>query len=279
MCILKACAAIRSLEIGEEIHAKMMEQGLLKNSIVVGNAVIDMYAKCGALQRACEIFDELPQRDVVSWTALIAGYANHGLGCQAVKNFKEMEDERISPNAWTYVCILNACAAIGSLDIGETIHDKLREQGLLKDNIVLGNALIDMYTKCGVLQKAQKVFDELPQRDIVSWNVLIAGYVEHGLGVQAIKCFRQMDEEGIIADDITYTCILDACAAIMSLEIGEEMYAKVSKQGLLKENVVLGTAFINMYAKCLALERACKVFDELPERDTVTWSALNSWIC
>ena len=99
MCILKTSAAIRSLEIGEEIHAKMREQGLSKNSIVVGNAVIDMYGKCGALQRACEVFDELPQRDVVSWTALIAGYANHGLGCQAVKNFKEMEDERISPNA------------------------------------------------------------------------------------------------------------------------------------------------------------------------------------
>ena len=119
------------------------------------------------------------------------------------------------------ICLhLNACAAIGSLDIGETIYDKLREQGLLKDNIVLGNALIDMYTKCGVLQKAQKVFDELPQRDIVSWNVLIAGYVEHGLGDQAIKCFRQMDDEGIISDDITYTCILNACAAIMCLEIG-----------------------------------------------------------
>ena len=102
-------------------------------------------------------FSKLPQRDVVSWTALIAGYANHGLGCQAVKIFKQMKDEGISPNAWTYVCILNACAAILSLDIGETIHDKLREQGLLKDNIVLGNALIDLYTKCGVLQKAQKV--------------------------------------------------------------------------------------------------------------------------
>ena len=264
---------IRSLEIGEEIHAKMREQGLSKNSIVVGNAVIDMYAKCGALQRACEVFDELPQRDVVSWTALIAGYANHGLGCQAVKIFKQMEDERISPNAWTYVCILNACAAIGSLDIGETIHDKLREQWLLKDNIVLGNALIDMYTKCGVLQMAQKVFDELPIRDHVVWTILIAGYAENGHGIQALTFFELMQMEGIYADAVTIICALKICQTMSATEKGVELHADIDKKGLWKCNFV-GNTLLNMYAKFASLAELRTLFTKLPAKDLVSWNIL-----
>ena len=104
----------------------------------------------------------------------------------------------------TYACILKACAAIGSLEIAEDVHAKVREQGLPKDSIILGTTLIDMYAKCGALQKAHKVFDELPKQDVVAWSVLISGYVEYGFCDQAIKCFRQMEVDRVPSDTVTY---------------------------------------------------------------------------
>ena len=265
-CILKACATTGSLDIGQEIDAKVREKGLLKEDIVLGTSLIDMYAKCGILERACKVFDELRQRDTVSWNVLIAGYVEHGHFDRALVCFRRMEDEGVSPNAPTYDCVLQACAATRSLDVGEEIHAKVREQGFLKNDVVLGNRLIDMYAKCGMLQTACKVFDELPHRNVVSWNALIAGYVKHGFADQALKCFRQLEDAGIPPNAVTYVSALKACAAIPSLEVGEAIHEKVKKQGLLMKNVVLGTAVVDMYAKCGALQRSREVFDELPNQ-------------
>ena len=130
--------------------------------------MVDMYVKCGAPKKAQEVFNELPIRDDVSWNALISGYVQHGLGDEALKCFDLMKIDGFSPNALTYVSILKACAIVRSLEIGEGIASDIRKKGLLQKDMSVGTALVDMYAKFGELEKAQKVFDELPVTTIVS---------------------------------------------------------------------------------------------------------------
>ncbi|KAI5061610.1 hypothetical protein GOP47_0024115 [Adiantum capillus-veneris] len=273
-CILNACATMGAVVKGEEIHNVVAKQGLLENNIVLGNALIDMYAKCGALPKAQDLIERLPSRDVVSWNALIGGYAREGQGEQALTCFEHMQHEGISPDAVTYICILKACATIGEIAKGEEIHDEIRKQGLLQNNMALATALLDMYAKCGALSKAQKLLKKLRFRNVVSWNTLIAGYVQDGQGKQALDCLNLMQREGISPDAVTYLSILKACATIRAIEKGQEIHERIAKDGLLQDSTMLGNALVDMYAKCGALSKAQDVLQKLPSRNVVSWSTL-----
>jgi pentatricopeptide repeat protein len=275
--VLKACAIVKSLQIGEEIEVEIRKQGLLlERNVVLGTALVDMYCKCGALEKAHQVFRQLSVRNVVTWSALMTGYVEHGLGHEALKCYREMRDARVSLDVVTYLCVLKACGIVGSQKVGEDIDIEIRKQGLLQNEYALGNALVDTYSKCNAMEKAHEVFKLLPMRDVVSWNALITGYVQNGLGREALECVRQMQEVGVRPDMITYVSILKACGIVGSLEIGQDIDAEVRKQGLLHKDVTVGNALVDMYSKCGSLEKAHAVFEQLPVKDVVTWSALIS---
>ncbi|KAI5070869.1 hypothetical protein GOP47_0015212 [Adiantum capillus-veneris] len=273
-CVLKACALTGAIEKGKEFHKEISRQGLLEHNVVLGTALVDMYAKCGDLSQAHSVLQKLPSRNVVSWSALIAGYAQKGQGRQALDCFVQMQREGILPNAVTYVSVLKACAVIGALDKGKQIHDEILRQGLLAQNIILGNALVDMYAKCGALPQARSVLERLSSRDVVSWSALITGYVQEGQGQEALKCFEQMQSEGIALDATTYLCILKACAVIGAVNKGKQIHEEILRKGLLEHDIVLGNALVDMYAKCGALSQAQSALEKLRFRDVVSWSAL-----
>ena len=274
ICVLKACGIVGSIEIGKDIDAEVRKQGLLQKDAILTTTLVDMYFKCGAIGKAQEVFEQFPTRNVVCWSAMINGYAQHGLGNEALKCFKHMQDARIVPNVVTFICILKACGIVRSLEIGQDIDAEVRRRGLLEKDVVLGNALVDMYAKCGALDKAREVFEKLPVRNVVTWSSLMAGYVQYGLGDEALKCFREIGNAVFSLDGVTYTCILKACGLVGSLEIGEDICTEVRRQGLLEKDVVLGTALVDMYSKCGDLEKAREVFECLPIRNVVSWSAL-----
>ena len=193
---------------------------------------------------------------MVSWTVLIAGYVQHGCAQEALYKFENMQQEGFSPNAVTFACILKACGATGAIDKGKSMHDEIVQRNLLKHDPVLGNALVDMYGKCGSLVMAQKVFEELLVRDVVAWTSLISGYVQYGLSEMAIKCFDQMHYEGLSPNAVTYACILQACGGTGSLEKGKEIHVEMIKDGLLGGIGLLDNALVDMYAKCGALVKA-----------------------
>ena len=195
--ILKICAERKDLYKGIRIHDDIVKRGLVQINPLLGSSLINMYAKCGDLTKAQKLLNELPFRDIVSWNSLISGFSQKGLVEDALNCLENLKREGFSPNAITFVCILNACGSMRSLELGEEIHEKMCEQGLYDQNIVLNNALVDMYVKCCMLEKAQKVFDDLLVRNIATWNALIAGYAKHGHGLEALKCFDQMKLEGI----------------------------------------------------------------------------------
>lgn len=273
-CILKSCGNLRAYDKGKQIHDEIDRQGLLQNDLVLGNALVDMYVKCGDLLKAQGVLEQLPFRNVISWSTLIAGYAQWGQGEEALDCFECMLCEGIPPNAMTYSSILKACGIIKDFDKGKQIHDEIQRQGLLHEDHVLCGALVDMYAKWGALSKARRVLEELPARNVFSWSALIAGYAEKGHGEQALDCFELMQREGIPPNAITYASILKSCGAIGAIDKGIEIHDKIASLGLLRNNSVLGNALVDMYAKCGAVSKAHRVLEGLPTRNVVSWSAL-----
>ena len=274
ICILKACGGIRAINKGKQIHTKIMSEGLVEKDIMLGSALVDMYAKCGVLERARKVLEELPLRNIVTWNALISGYAQQGQGHEALNCFEQMQSEGIAPDAVTFICTLKVCGEVGAIDKGKQIHTDTISRGLLKKDVVLGNVLVDMYCKCGRLEKAHEVLKELPMRDVVSWNALIAGFVSQGQSHEAMNCFEQMQNEGISPDPVTILCILKACSSIGAINKGKLIHDEIVNKGLLEKDVAIGTALVDMYAKCGMLTKAQELLEELPFRNMVSWSVL-----
>jgi pentatricopeptide repeat protein len=273
--VLKASGSIGSLEMGEEIHEEVKKRGFLGKHILLSTTLVDMYAKCGMMEQAHKILlEDIPRRDVVSWNALITGYVQHGFGAEVLQCFRKMQDEGVCPDSVTFICILEACGSMGILEIGEEIHGVIKENGLLDKDIVVGTALIDMYSKCGALEKAHQVLRGLPKRNVVSWNTLISGYMQHGLGVEALKCFKAMHIDGISPDKLTFSFVFKTCGSIGFLNIGDKICATIKKEGLLGKDVALGTASVEMFSKCGMMQKALEVFEEIPHDDVASWNSL-----
>ncbi|MCO5605979.1 hypothetical protein L7F22_060165 [Adiantum nelumboides] len=156
---------------------------------MLGNDLIDMYAKCGLLQKEQKVLHQLPIWNVVSWSTLIAGYAQQGQGQEALGCFQHTLSKRISPDAIAYDCILKASGTTKNVETGKRIHNDIMSQGLLRKNIMLGNTLVHKYARCGALQKAQKGLEELFVQSMVSWSALIARYAQRRHGHKALGCF------------------------------------------------------------------------------------------
>ncbi|KAH7404202.1 hypothetical protein KP509_15G015100 [Ceratopteris richardii] len=267
------------MEKGRKLHADIVRQGFLSTNIVLGNALVDMYAKCGMMEKAQKVFWDLPSKNVISWTTLIAGYSQHNCGEAALICFELMQQEGLSPNAMTFACAFKACASVGALVKGKHLHFEVVSKGLLGKDIVLGNALMIMYIKCGYLMKAQQVFDELPNRNVVSWTALITGYCLHGHGEEALSCFDKMKKNGFSPNVMTFSCIIKACGSIGAAEKGEEIFVEIARMGFWGSNTAVGNALVDMYAKCGELMKAREVFEALPVQDVISWTSLIAGYC
>jgi pentatricopeptide repeat protein len=278
--ILGACAGIpaaAAAEKGSELHRQIHRLGLLRSNLFVGNALVSMYARCGMLRKAEEVFEDLPARDSITWNKLNSGYARSQRSSkEAMDRFECMQLEGIVPDHVTLCCIIKACANDQMLGKIGGIEDAIAGNELWKSNPFVGNALVDMYAKRGMLDKAREVFDELPCRDVVSWNALIAGYVDRGCGEEALLCFERMQLDHVAPDTITFSCILKACGSTRAMDKGRRIHGRIVAFGFLEEEHrdLIGSSLIDLYAKCELLGSAHRVFDALTARDVVTWTAL-----
>ena len=167
VALLNACSKWKDLCKGIQIHDRILKKCFLQKDIYIGSALVGLYAKCGSLTRAQEVFEQLPIRNVVTWSTLIMGYANYGHSMEAIHCFEKMGLEGIHPNVVTFVCTLKACSNIGTIDKGQEIHSHMA-RGLVDQRVSTKNSLVDMYAKCGEIAKAQEVFDEILTRDVIS---------------------------------------------------------------------------------------------------------------
>ena len=189
---------------------------------------------------------------------------------------REMRDAGIPPDAVTYINVFKACGMVGSLDIGEDIEAEAQKKGLLKNDAVMSNALLNMYSKCGSLEKAREVFEQLPVHDVVSWNVLISGYVQCGLGDEALQCFRQMQDEVIEPTKVAFSCTLIACGTFKDIERGLLVHHGLVESGV-EVDMDLGITLVQMYLKCESLEEAWTGSNHPTRKQIVERRQMNSF--
>lgn len=271
LSILKACGTFAALDLGQQVHAHLVESRIHLDA-TLGNVLIGMYSKCGAMDKAREVFSELSSRDLLSWTTLIGGYAQNEQGGEALKVFQQMLLEGFQPDRATYLSILKACSNTAALDVGKEIHAHIINRGVETDAAV-GTKLLDMYVKCGKLDEARKLFGKLPERPSATWNALIAGYTQRGMIDEVKKLFRDMQEEGARPNRMTFLSILKDCSGIAALNQGTQVHEKVLESGLECDETI-GNALIDMYANCGSLLEARQLFDSLLERTVVSWNTM-----
>ncbi|CAM6092735.1 unnamed protein product [Calypogeia fissa] len=268
---LNACANVGALEEGRKVHEQAIRKGFGSN-IFVSSSLVDMYAKCGSIEEAWEVFEKISSSNVVAWNAMIQGFVKCGQGQKALELFDEMTSKRVEPNSVTFVGLVNACASLQELEHGRSLHKHIIERGLETD-LIVGSSLVDMYAKCGSIKDAWRVFDNMPDRNVVSWSTMIQGFVNCGQGQKALELYRQMKEEGVEPNSVTLVGVLNACASIGALEEGRRVHDQITKRPWECDAFVV-SSLIDMYAKCGSLEDACAVFKEIPMRDVVVWNSL-----
>ncbi|XP_021713675.1 pentatricopeptide repeat-containing protein At3g26630, chloroplastic-like [Chenopodium quinoa] len=248
--VIKACAASSAVEKGKEVHASVIKSGFYCKDLFVKNTLLDMYLKCGSLESArkvfdeipvknvvswttmvsglvgfgeldCarELFDQMPVRNVVSWTAMINGYVSNGRPQEAFELFSQMQVEGVKPNEFTLVSLLRACTELGSLSLGAWVHEYALSNGFKLD-VYLGTALLDMYSKCGSLEEAIKVFHMMERRSLATWNSMISSLGVHGCGDVALGIFEEMIKEKVMPDAITFVGVLSACLQTQRVDEG-----------------------------------------------------------
>ena len=271
--VLKACARLLDLQLGVKIHTLVVKAGF-DCDVFVKTSLVCLYAKCGYLEDAHKVFDDIRDKNVVSWTAIISGYIGVGKFREAIDMFRRLLEMNLAPDSFTIVRVLSACTQLGDLNSGEWIHKCIMEMGMVR-NVFVGTSLVDMYAKCGNMEKARSVFDGMAEKDIVSWGAMIQGYALNGLPKEAIDLFLQMQRENVKPDCYTVVGVLSACARLGALELGEWVSGLVDRNEFLY-NPVLGTALIDLYAKCGSMSRAWEVFKGMKEKDRVVWNAIIS---
>ncbi|KAH6554517.1 hypothetical protein KP509_06G051500 [Ceratopteris richardii] len=274
VALLKACLTLQDFAKGLEIHADIARLGLLETDAFVGSMLVDFYTKCGSVHKARQVFNKVKNRDVVLWNTLMTGYVNHGLGEEAFHCFKQLQLEDIQPNVVTFICTLKACGLIGSSEKCLAIHVEIERRDLYKTNHLLGTTLVDTYSKCGCVVKAQAVFNALPTHNVVSWTALIPGYADQEHGQAALAAFADMQVEGISPNSVTYICLLKACGCQKALEVGQELHCEIARMDPLYNDLKIGNALVDMYAKCGILDVAHELFDELARKDVVSWNII-----
>lgn len=259
---------------GECLHGYCIKVGLSMN-LNVSSALIWMYGKTGCIGSGHKVFDEADAKDVVLWNCLIDRYAKSGMLEEALRLLRLMKVQGVKPNSSTFVGLLSVSAASGNLSIGQCIHDYIKEQELVIDAI-LGTALINMYTKCGLLREAIEVFDNVDMKDAMCWTTMISAYGVHGQAENAILLLHRMEEEGLLRpNEVTFLAVLNACSHNGLILEGKRWFRRMVEQYSLSPKVEHYGCVIDLLGRAGLLEDAMKLIKSLPvEEDATAWRAL-----
>uniref|UniRef100_A0A7N0UHK2 Pentatricopeptide repeat-containing protein n=1 Tax=Kalanchoe fedtschenkoi TaxID=63787 RepID=A0A7N0UHK2_KALFE len=264
----RACAVIKGLSEGLQLHG-LAVKSTFASDVCVTNAMLDMYGKCGALSQAQHVFDDMVRRDAVSWNSIIAAHEQNDFAEQTLILFVLMLRSAMEPDEFTYGSVLKACAGG---QIGTEIHGRIIKAGMGFDSFV-GSALVDMYSKCGKLEDAQKLHDRIEGETIMAWNAIISGFSTIKQSEDAQKLFSKMLEMGVKPDNFTYATVLDTCANLATGELGKQIHAQIIKQEL-QADAYIASTLVDMYSKCGDMHDSEILFEKAPKRDLVTWNAM-----
>ncbi|KAK9914140.1 hypothetical protein M0R45_037934 [Rubus argutus] len=305
--IVKECTARFDGGTGRSFHAQVVKFGL-DFDVYVQNSLMNMYSVCGYLSCARKVFDEMPERDVVSWNSMIKGYLRSGnldeamdvfgkmnqrsiftwnsiitgfvqggRPKEALELFHEMQvavSDMVRPDKITIASVLAACAHLGAIDNGIWVHGYLRRSGLESD-VVIGTALVDMYGKCGCVEKAYEVFNEMPKKDTLAWTAMISVFALHGFGNEAFDLFKQMETTGVKPNHVTFVGLLSACAHSGLVEKGRWCFDVMKRVYFIEPQLYHYACMVDILGRAGLIEEAERLIRSMPMKpDVFVWGAL-----
>ncbi|XP_019186322.1 PREDICTED: pentatricopeptide repeat-containing protein At4g30700-like isoform X2 [Ipomoea nil] len=272
--LLQGCSQVADLGGGKILHACILRRSLDSNDIL-STVLVDLYAKCGELDKANYVFTPMKGKNVITWTALLVGLAQNGKAEDALKLFHQMQEEKVVANSVTLVALVYCCAHLGSLKKGKSVHANLLRLGFCFD-VVNMTALIDMYAKCGKLSLAERVFNTVSNSgDVILWNSMITGYGVHGFGHQALSMYDQMMRQGVAPNQTTFVALLAACSHSGLVEEGIDLFEKMKREHNMKPSEKHYACFVDLLSRAGRLKDAEAFIRKMPsEPGTAVLEAL-----
>ncbi|KAL3844721.1 hypothetical protein ACJIZ3_002124 [Penstemon smallii] len=305
--LLKACGSEVNVNLGRQIHGEIVKLGGFSADLFVGNVLIDMYLKCGYLGCGRKVFDEMPARDLISWTSLIDAYAKAGdMGSaselfrglpvkdmvawtamvtgfvqnakprEALEYFEKMQSAGVQTDEVTLVGVINACAQLGAVKYANWVRDVAEKSGLgPKNDVHVGSALIDMYSKCGSVDDAYKVFKSMQEKNVYTYSSMIVGLAIHGHAGSAIELFEEMVKTDVKPNEVTFIGVLTACSHAGLVEQGQSLFEMMEKSYGIKPSVDHYNCMVDILGRTGKLEQAVKLIESMPmEPSAGIWGAL-----
>ncbi|CAO2831387.1 unnamed protein product [Amaranthus hypochondriacus] len=301
---LGACAKRRSLSLGQKLHAQILKLGLHLYG-PLPNSLLDMYGKSGVIKDAHKVFEEMPRRDFISWASILTAYNHVNLPHKTLFMFLKMwELDKLQPDHFVIASLVRACAKLGFVRVGKQVHAHFVVSPFYKDDVVK-SSLVDMYSKCGLVDYARCVFDLIEVKNTVSWTALISGYARSGQKVLALELFMKMPDKNLLswsalisglvqsghgndacrifmmmrrevdhgADPFILSSLISGSADMAALKLGQQLHCLVVKLGF-EHNSFICNVLIDMYAKCSDLLEAKTIFAQIPKRDVYSWTSI-----
>lgn len=270
--IFKACLNLSS-RCGKSMHACLIKRGY-ESFASIGNSIVDFYLKCRDLESALGAFHCLQNRDSVSWNIIIYGHFDQGVVEEGLRWFNKARVAEFEPNTSTVVLVIRACRSIGAYNEGLTVHGYMIRSGLCAIDSIQ-NSMLSMYMDID-LGSARKLFDEMSDRDVISWSVMIEGYLQSEEAENGLKLFRQMvSEDGIQPDGVTAASVIKACGKLKDIHMGKLVHGVVIQRGH-DGDLFIGNSLIDMYSKCKDVDSACQVYKEMSRKNNVSWNSILS---
>ncbi|PKA49371.1 Pentatricopeptide repeat-containing protein [Apostasia shenzhenica] len=274
--LLAACTKALAVHEGTQLHGilfKIGSYGDLKDDIFTQNSLIHFYADQGDLNSAQKLFDNMPVRNVVSWTSLIDGYARGDDPSKALSLFDDMVEENVvAPNSVTIACVVSACGKLQDLESGERLFSYAVDSGI-EFSISLANTFVDMYMKCGAIEIGERLFLESIDRNVVLWNTMLSNYARRGMAEKAIALFNEMLVEGQRPDRVTIVAAASATAQLGEAMAGRRFHGYILRNSLDCWHDV-SNSIIDMYMKSGEPDKALLIFNQMADKSVVSWNTL-----
>ncbi|CAN6692765.1 unnamed protein product [Malus baccata var. baccata] len=270
--IVSSCAKSASLDLGIKIHAFSIKLGFFSN-VYISSALVDMYGKCGSLRNAQILFDEMPERNVVTWNSLISGYLQAELPKRAVGLFLEMLKVGIVPTPFSLSGVLVGCSQLEAEELGAQVHSLSMKMGIFC-NVVVGTGLIDMYSKCCSVNESRRVFNEMPEKNVITWTSMVTGYAQNGQSNEAMIFAREMLRSGHKPNYVTYNSLLSSFSSPDFWNHCRQIHCRIMKEGF-EFNVYLVVTLVTVYSECSnSLEDFQKLCSCVAVWDQISWNAV-----
>ncbi|XP_020595021.1 pentatricopeptide repeat-containing protein At4g16470-like, partial [Phalaenopsis equestris] len=263
----------REFLLGKAIHSHIIATGFTPTKYLNTKLLI-LYTKAGELKSAHHLFDEMPDPNLFAYNAMISGFAHEGLERGGLELYYSMRDNGVDPDPFTFSSVFHACAGLAALEHGRRAHCLMIKRKAVA-NVVVGSALVDMYFKCSSLDDARRVFDELPDRNVITWTSLISGYGLHGKVREVIQLFHQMEEEGFRPNSVTFLSLLSACSHGGLIDSGWKYFVSMIEDYRVAPKKEHYTVMVDMMGRAGKLYEAYEFIRTSPcESHSTVWGAL-----